>query len=201
MVHADGTAGASWARSLRQPAALLRDLADAVHTMCALHATAPGIVDTARAANPFASIQTALDAAATAFDGERAALVALTAAVGPLPSTPGQAECETTVMAQRHALAMLLRSDRAGCATGATIAFLLDWHAIRTVLSLAASRVGMTIPEKAMPDAVAVAGMLADLAPTPAIERAMAFGAQQLLAQHRGLWHLLEARASARRDR
>jgi len=26
----------------------------------------------------------------------------------------------------------------------------------------------------------------------------MAFGAQQMLAQHRGLWHLLEARAAAR---
>ncbi len=30
------------------------------------------------------------------------------------------------------------------------------------------------------------------------LERAMLFGAQQLFAQHRGLWDLLEARASAR---
>jgi hypothetical protein len=29
-------------------------------------------------------------------------------------------------------------------------------------------------------------------------ERAMSFGAQQLLAQHRGLWDLLEARKAAR---
>jgi hypothetical protein len=36
------------------------------------------------------------------------------------------------------------------------------------------------------------------LAGTPATERAITFGAQQLLAQHRGLWSLLDARASAR---
>ena len=33
---------------------------------------------------------------------------------------------------------------------------------------------------------------------TASVERAMAFGAQQMLAQHRGLWQLLEARATAR---
>ena len=37
-------------------------------------------------------------------------------------------------------------------------------------------------------------------AETPGIERAILFGAQQLLIQHRGLWDLLETRHSARRD-
>ena len=32
----------------------------------------------------------------------------------------------------------------------------------------------------------------------PGVERALAFGAQQVLAQHRGLWALLESRAAAR---
>jgi len=32
------------------------------------------------------------------------------------------------------------------------------------------------------------------------IERAMAFGAQQILHQHRGLWDVLEARRLARAD-
>jgi len=32
----------------------------------------------------------------------------------------------------------------------------------------------------------------------PALERAIMFGVQQLLVQHRGLWDLLEARAEAR---
>jgi hypothetical protein len=39
---------------------------------------------------------------------------------------------------------------------------------------------------------------LIEAAGTPAIERAILFGAQQLLVQHRGLWDLLEARAEAR---
>jgi hypothetical protein len=33
---------------------------------------------------------------------------------------------------------------------------------------------------------------------SPAMERAISFGAQQILAQHRGLWDLLEARQLAR---
>ena len=41
-------------------------------------------------------------------------------------------------------------------------------------------------------------GALTMLGAQPSAERAMAFGARQLLAQHRGLWDLLEARASAR---
>jgi hypothetical protein len=201
LVAADGSASASWPRALGGAATPLRDLADAVHTICTLHATAPGVIDLARGANTVAAIQHALDEAAHAFADERAALVALTAAVGPLPSTPGQAECEAAVLAQRHALMMLARSDRAGCAIGATIAFLLDWRTIRPVLDIAAVRVGVEPPVDAMPDADDIAMLLADLAPSPAAERAIAFGAQQLLAQHRGLWQLLDARASARTDR
>lgn len=201
LVAADGTVGSPWASAMRSPTTPLRDLADAVHTICALHATAPGIIDLARSGNIVEAVQHGLDAAAQAFAIERAALVALTAAVGPSPSTPGQAECEAAVLAQRHALTMLAQSDRVGCAIGATVAFLLDWRAIRPVLDIAAARVGVVPPVDAMPDADEVATLLADLAPNPAAERAIAFGAQQLLAQHRGLWQLLDARASARRDR
>jgi len=38
-----------------------------------------------------------------------------------------------------------------------------------------------------------------DAATSPSVERAIAFGAQQMLVQHRGLWDLLEAREIARR--
>jgi hypothetical protein len=38
------------------------------------------------------------------------------------------------------------------------------------------------------------------VADTPSFERAMSFGSQQLLAQHRGLWDLLESRQQARAD-
>ncbi|UVO49346.1 hypothetical protein M0208_01980 [Sphingomonas sp. SUN019] len=201
MVQADGTAAAAWPNALIGPAVALRDLADAVHTLCALHATAPGIVDLARHANGAQPIHDALDAAADAFADERAALVALTAAVGPLPSTPGQAECEAAVLAQRHALTMLARSDRTGCAIGAAAAFLLDWRGIRRILDIATVRAGVEQRADTMPRAEDVTALLVDLAPSPATERAIAFGVQQLLAQHRGVWQLLDARASARRDR
>ena len=42
------------------------------------------------------------------------------------------------------------------------------------------------------------ARLAASTADTPAVERAMAFGAQQLIAQHSGLWDLMAARAASR---
>ena len=44
----------------------------------------------------------------------------------------------------------------------------------------------------------ATMSLVAALTTSPGIERAMTFGAQQVLAQHRALWDLLEARKSAR---
>ena len=93
---------------------------------------------------------------------------------------------------------MLACSDRRGCATGATAALVLDWTAIRSVLVQAAERFGVDIPVCRLPVEVDTASSVAMLGSTPATERAITFGAQQLLAQHRGLWSLLEARASAR---
>ena len=40
--------------------------------------------------------------------------------------------------------------------------------------------------------------MLHGLTLAPARVRALTFGAEQLLTQHRGLWQLLESRAAAR---
>ena len=47
-------------------------------------------------------------------------------------------------------------------------------------------------------DEIEVATIVAALSDSSALQRAMGFGAQQVFAQHRGLWDLLEARASAR---
>ena len=137
-------------------------------------------------------------AANAGFATERFYLATLTAAAGPLPSTPGQAETDAALVAQRHAFAMLSRSDRAGCATGAAIALVIDWYAFRNAIDMAAARFGVTPPAVALPNAIDVATIVATLSDSPALQRAMAFGAQQLFAQHRGLWDLLEARASAR---
>jgi hypothetical protein len=54
------------------------------------------------------------------------------------------------------------------------------------------------VAPSALPHARDSATVLGALADTPAFERAALFGAQQLLAQHRGLWSLLDARAAAR---
>jgi hypothetical protein len=125
-------------------------------------------------------------------------LTRLVVAVGPLPSTPGQADTETAVLAQHHAIDMLAQSERGGCALGAALAVIADWTAIRAVLEMAARRLSIEVASSKLPDAEAIAAAIRSGSNSPAADRAMLFGAQQILAQHRGLWDLLEARAIAR---
>jgi hypothetical protein len=198
LVAVDGSAGHPWPTRLAAGKATRRDLADAVHALSMLHGHRPGMADAARTrdAQPEAADWLAL--VADAFAGERAALAALVAAAGPLPSTPGHAESEATILAQRHALEMLARSDRRGCASGAVAALLLDWPAVRRVIDQAAAAFGVAPAPSPLPDAARTDAAIARLGTAPGSERAIGFGAQQLLAQHRGLWSLLEARAEAR---
>jgi len=174
-----------------------RDLADAVHLISSLHGGHPGVVDLAQQRPPEETVRAWLDAAAEGFAEERAYLMRTVVAAGPLPSTPGHAGCETAVAGQRHALEMLARSERKGCALGAAAALVLDWRAIRTVVDAAAQRFGVTLTPPALPSMRQTLGVL-ELIESPAAERAIVFGAQQLLIQHRGLWDLLEARSGAR---
>jgi hypothetical protein len=200
LVDADGSAGHAMPRRLVARDAAARDLSDAVHALCWLHGRQPGVIDHAARQNAQPLAQEWLAEAAGAFAAERSYLATLTAAAGHQPSTPGQSESEAAVLGQRHALDMLAQSERAGCATGAAIALALDWATIRTTLDAAAHRFGVTPPPFALPLDAEIETVLLTLNESAAIERAMAFGAQQLLAQHRGLWCLLEARASARDD-
>ena len=198
LASVDGTATHPMPRVLASPQVAVRDLADAVHSLCTLHGRHPGVIDHAVVHSSQPAAQDWLEAAADGFTNERTYLARLTAAAGPLPSTPGQAESEAAIAGQRHALDMLAQSGRTGCATGAAIALVLDWVAIRETLDVAARRFGIEPPASILPDEMETASLVSALSETPAIERAMAFGAQQILAQHRGLWDLLEARASAR---
>jgi hypothetical protein len=198
LVADEGSAAMEHALALRAPAALTRDLSDAVHALCALHGAAPSMVEITLDARGAQDIRAWLYETAVAFDDERHLLVKLTAAIGPLPSTPGQSETEAAIATQQRALTTLARSDRNGCALGATFAFLIDWRAIRAVLAVAANRAGVTLRETMLPSAEDIAPIADRLASEPACARAMMFGAQQLIAQHRGLWHLLAARAEAR---
>lgn len=198
MVGTDGTAAAPHARALMQSSASLRDIADAVHALCVIHGAFPGIVDRACTGTLDPGARDWLEQAATTMSAERALLVRLTAAAGPLPSTPGQAASQAAILGQRHALEMLAQSDRAGCAAGTALAFVLDWAAVRGVLDGCAARMALPADAPFSEAATEAIAVLRAIVATPSVERAMAFGAQQMLAQHRGLWQLLEARAAAR---
>lgn len=177
-----------------------RDMADAVHLLCSIHGHHPGLIELALETTPKGPAQAWLGHAADAFERERLYLVRLTAAVGPIPSTPGAAETESTLVAQRHALEILARSERRGCALGAATALVSDWWPIRGLLDRAAARLGIEAPAPSLPDESSIVAVIEAECDTPASERALGFGGEQLLLQNRGLFDLLEARAVARGD-
>ncbi len=188
----DGSTGNRHLARLLRPTSALRDLGDLCHALCSVHGQRPDMIEGAleNAADPVERAW--LSHAAEAFADERHYLARLVAAAGPLPSTPGQAQCDSALIGLRHAFAMLARSGRSGCALGAVEALVMEWHVIRPVLDRAADRFHIPGAPCAMPTS------FADVVATPATDRAMAFGAQQLLVQHRGLWDLLESRTAAR---
>lgn len=184
----------SW---LKAPGAM-RDLADLIHYLCVLHGRYPGLVDHAAARVVEPEARAWLTGATYAFAGERAYLARLAVAAGPVPSTPGTAGSDAAVLGQRHAMETLALSERRGCALGAAMALVLDWTAVRACLDAAAARFGVEAPAYAAADQgtlVALADLYAASAP---VQRALLFGAEQILVQHHGLWDLLEARREAR---
>lgn len=206
LVAADGTAGHAHADSVRagigRDAVLtLADLADAAHYLCLLHGRHPGVIDHAATRSADDAGRAWLAQAAEAFARERAYLTQITVATGPAPSTAGQSDCETVVSQQRHALDMLAQSDRRGCAVGAAIALVLDWRAVRHGLDVAAIRVGLEPYACELPERAATVALARAIGGDDATDRAMQFGARQLLTQQRGLWDLLKARAQMRRHK
>jgi len=201
LVSADGSAGHSYCNSvsLLSGEHATRNLADAAHFLCLLHGRYPGVVDLAaqRIVHPVA--RGWVYRVIASLSAERMFLTRLVVAAGPLPSTLGQAQSEAAVSGQTHALSTLAQSERNGTALGAALALALDWRPIRHVLNTAAQRFGLEPPPLELPsveDTLAAATAAAD---TQGVERAITFGAHQLLIQHRGLWSLLEARDEARR--
>ena len=182
---------------LRSPTAG-RDLADLIHYLCVLHGRYPGLIDHAAARVVEPEARSWLTNATYAFAGERAYLARLAVAAGPVPSTPGAGGTDAAVLGQRHAMETLASSERRGCALGAAMALVLDWAAIRSCLDAAASRLGVDAPAYAAADRDSVVRLADDYAAPPSVQRALLFGAQQILVQHHGLWDLLEARQQAR---
>jgi hypothetical protein len=187
-------------RKLVEGRGATRNLADAVHFFGILHGRHPALVDLAAHHSVDPAERRWLETATRAFARERAYLSALASAAGPMPSTPGQQQCEQAVLAQSHAIVMLGESERRGCALGAAIALSLDWRSVRAVLDAAGARLDVPATPAQLPDLVETAHLIDELAAQPAVERAMLFGAQQLLAQHRGLWDLLATRESVREE-
>jgi hypothetical protein len=200
MVSTDGTASHAYPRSpaLAEARDATRNLADAAHWLCVLHGRHPGVIHHPATRTAHAGASGWLSAAADAFAQERALLTRLAVATGPQPSTPGQAVSEAAILQQRHALDTLARSERHGCALGAAFALALDWQAVRTVLDTAARRAMIDLPPLALPSEEETRIVALAFAESPALERALSFGAQQVLAQHRGFWDLLESRHAAR---
>lgn len=197
-----GSAAHPYLRShalLRGPHAS-RNLSDAVHFLCMLHGRHPGVVDHAanRCLEP--ATRAWFDSATRAFAAERSFLARLSFAVGPTPSTPGAGDAESTVLSQRHAIEMLAQSERKGCALGAAVAVVVDWNPIRAVLDTAAERFGVDAPVTRLCSSGDVLALAEAAITTPPLERALLFGANQIVLQHHGLWDLLEARQQARGD-
>ncbi len=201
-IDVDGSSGHSYLATLLSAtgAAASRDLADAIHLLCAVHGRHPGLTDLALAASPADGARDWLREAADAFDRERLYLVRLTSAIGPIPSTPGAVQTENALLAQRHAIETLAKSERRGCALGAATALVQDWRSFRPLLDYAARRAGVETPACTLPDNDSVADAITAGTDGTASERALAFGCEQLLLQHRGLLDLMEARAGSRLD-
>lgn len=203
LVAADGTAAHAYVIRARTGMASegllsLPDLADSASYMCLLHGRHPGVIDHAATRSAENAARQWLIEAADAFAAERAYLTQVTVAAGPAPSTAGQADCETAVSQQRHALDTLAQSDRRGCAMGAAMALVLDWRGMRQMLDMAAIRAGLEPHPCALPDRAATLEVARAIGGDDIIDRAIQFGARQLLNQHRGLWDLLSARADLR---
>lgn len=194
-VAAEGSAAHSWFARANMHA---RDVADAIHFLCALHGRHPGVIELAalRATEPAARAW--LNDAADAMADERKLLAKLAVAAGGAPSTPGSAQSEAAVASQRGALATLAQSDRHGCALGAALAFALDWRPVRAMLDHAAAKLDVDLSPFRLGQEDEIRLVADVIGENPLAERALLFGASQLVRQHWGLWDLLEARAEAR---
>lgn len=172
--------------------------ADMPHLVASLHG-APALLDIVNRSAVVAEAAGWVAHACAAFTIERQFLTELIVAAGPPPGTPDEARTLAAIRDGRRVLAMLGASEREGCALGAAIALLLDWPVIREVLDVAARPLGVQVPRCQMPGDAEIHALLARLAPTADLERKLTFGARQLLAQHRALWSVVQARYDARR--
>ena len=147
-----------------------RDVSDAVHLLCSIHGRYPGLIELALQRCPKGETQEWLARASDAFERERLYLVRLTAAVGPMPSTPGAAESESSLVAARHALETLAMSERDGCALGAATAWSATGGRSAGCSTAPRRACGIDVPAPSLPDEASVIDVIERSAETP-VER------------------------------
>lgn len=199
LVTSNGTASASYPQSIANDFSILSgsDIADIAHFLCVLHGGHPSVVDHAatKTADPIA--RDWLIQAIEGFTAERAFITKLTVSAGPILGLSIEDQSNAAVLAQRKALEMLSQSDRNGCALGASFALVLDWQAVRPLLEKIAIKLGVEPRSVILPSAEATDALSCELSKSSSVERAISFGVDQILTQHRGFWQLLEARRNA----
>jgi hypothetical protein len=169
-------------------------LADIAHFLNISHGRFPGVIDYAAGKIVDEAARAWLISATSAFTTERSFLNQLTVAAGPIRRHHDQDRVEALLSTQHRSFEMLATSDRRGCPAGAAMAFALDWRATRGLLERAAFMLGKDVEICALPFEAETVALADALAVSPAAERAMAFGSEQLLAQQKGLWQLIAAR-------
>lgn len=172
-------------------------LADIAHFLNVSHGRLPGIVDHAAQKITDAEAREWLDDAASGFATERSYLNKLTVAAGPIRRHLNQDKVETLLTTQHRSFEMLAMSDRKGCPAGAVMAFTLDWHNTRPLIDRAAMMLAVDVQRCMLPTQNQTLSLANRLSGQAAVERAMTFGCQQVLAQQKGLWHLIAARHHA----
>jgi hypothetical protein len=172
-------------------------LADIAHFLNISHGRLPGVID--HAANKIVDDEARnwLTQATTAFAAERGFLNRLTVAAGPIRRHTDQEKVEAILSVQHRSFEMLATSDRRGCPAGAALAFSLDWQATRPLLERAALMLEIDSGVCTLPSSAETLALADALSASPAAERAISFGSQQLLAQQKGLWQLIAARHQA----
>lgn len=169
-------------------------IADVAHFINISHGRHPGVVDHAAHKIVDDAARRWLVEAIDGIAAERAYLNRLTVNAGPIRRHTGQDKITALITGQSKNFEMLATSDRKGCPAGAALAFVIDWHHTRPLLDRISLHIGMEPPVIALPDVATCAGLAAQLVQNDAYRRAMGFGAEQLLAQQRGLWQLIAAR-------
>lgn len=169
-------------------------LADISHFMHISHGRHPGLIEYAAQKIVDDAARDWLVQAIDGMLGERAFLNRLTVTAGPIRRLNSQNKVNALVESQAKNFQMLATSDRKGCSAGAAITFVLDWQQTRPLLDIVAHEMGLAPTPVNLPPVAECAKLAQKLDQAEGYRRAMAFGANQTLAQQRGLWQLIVAR-------